>query len=218
MLRTRRPALPGRLRGPVAVLATLAVAGLAGLGIRYAGVAGEGRLDAAVDAAIIGWFAGLDLTRIAYLADPIGVVIGAVAVAVAAVATRRWRVAAVALLGPLLAGVATTTLQPLVGRTLQGGFALPSGHTAGATAVAAVAVLLALGLARRRIRALAVAGFALVVLISAVMAVSLIASGFHYLTDTVAGFCTGAAAVATVALAVDPIVDRASRKFRPSTC
>ena len=53
-----------------------------------------------------------------------------------------------AVVGPGLTGVCTTLLKPALGRTIEGGFAFPSGHTGGATSLGLVAALLVISLLR----------------------------------------------------------------------
>jgi len=65
---------------------------------------------------------------------------GAALIAGVCLLLGRRRLAALAVLGPGLAGVATTVLKPAIGRQLDvpAGlwFSFPSGHTAGAAAIA----------------------------------------------------------------------------------
>lgn len=212
LARQPTPALAEPLRRPAVGVAAVAAAGFTVLGIRYAGVVGHGTLDSAAEAAITPWLAqhaGV-LRRIVFLADPQGVVVAAALIAVACVLLRRRRLAVVAVLGPLVTGLATTGLQPLIGRTHDGGFALPSGHAGGATAIAVVAALIAVSFAVRRLwTGVALAAVA-VLAVAAVMTVGLIVNDFHYLTDAVAGFCTGVAFVLATAMIVDAVADRVS--------
>lgn len=217
LARQPTPALAEPLRRPAVGVAAVAAAGLTVLGIRYAGVVGHGTLDSEAEAAITPWLAphaGV-LRRIVFLADPQGVVIAAALIAVACLLMRRRRLAVVAVLGPLVTGLATTGLQPLIGRTHDGGFALPSGHAGGATAIAVVLALIALSFAGRRLRSTLLLAALGVLGVATVMTLGLVVNDFHYLTDAVAGFCTAVAFVLATALVVDAVTDRAGVRDLP---
>jgi undecaprenyl-diphosphatase len=117
---------------------------------------------------------------------------------------RRWRLAAVAAIGPLSAVGTTTALKPLVERTIHGStLAFPSGHTAFATAAALLLGLLVIGVFRPG-RAVGGAVLAVLALVAgAVMAVDQIVLDAHYPTDTVGGFFTAITVVLVVALLAD---------------
>jgi hypothetical protein len=143
------------------------------------------------------------LLAVVPLGHPSTVLAGAVLLSGAGLALRRPRLAAVALIAPLLTGAVTHVLQSLIGRTLNGGFAMPSGHTAGATSIAIVVALVGIGLAGRRRTPVAIFGGIAVLLVAATMAVALVVNQLHYLTDIVDGFCAAVALVLGVALAAD---------------
>jgi undecaprenyl-diphosphatase len=114
--------------------------------------------------------------------------------------------------GPGLTGVATTTLKPIIGRTIDGAFAFPSGHTGGATALGVVAALLVvtvLGTATGASAFLVAAG---ALVSGGPMALALVAYRAHYPTDTVGGFCVAVAVVLTSAL----VIERWPRRRRSS--
>lgn len=67
----------------------------------------------------------------------------------------RWSLAASAVLGPLLTMVVTETAKRLVDRTIGGGLALPSGHTAGTTSILLVVALVAIGRLGTHVRVMA---------------------------------------------------------------
>ena len=102
----------------------------------------------------------------------------------------------------------TTGLKPLLGRTIGDGFAYPSGHTGGATALGLVAALLVISLARPG-RA---AGIGIVaasgVLCGGVVGMAMVAIGAHYPTDVVGGYCTAVAVVCGAALTLDRRAER----------
>jgi len=189
-----------------AVLAALLLILLA---VRYAGVAGAGPLESRWDV----WLLGAAGTRrgalrgVVRLGDAPFMIAATCALAAASVALRRHRLAIVALVGPGLTLLTTTVLQPVIGRTVNGGYALPSGHTAGITAVLTVGSLLVIGLpGGRRGGILAAVTVALGTLAGgATMGVALIANGLHVLTDTIAGFCAAVAIVLGTALSVDAL-------------
>jgi membrane-associated phospholipid phosphatase len=215
-----RPALPAGLRGPIGVVAVLSGLLVAVLAARYAGDATAGPLDRWVESALGGLLPehgqqGAYLVELA--GEPVSVVVLAGLLAAVCLATRRRRLAVVAVAGPGATGLVTTLLKPVTGRTIDGGngagptLAYPSGHTAAVTALAFVGALLVVDLLRaRRLPALLVvvtgAGAA-----GAVMALTLVGLDIHYPTDTVGGFFTAMAVVPATALLVDRIAGRRRR-------
>jgi len=201
--------VPHAARRSVAVVVFVSSVVVAVLGARYAGVDGPGRWDAlgmtVVDRGLAPYSG--DLRAAARLLSP--TVAGAAALLVAGIAviTRRPRLAIVALVGAAMTGTATTVLQKLVDRRLNGTEALPSGHTAAATALAVAVVLLWVSAARRRAGLVTALGVAAVLLTGTAMSTALVAGGLHVPTDTVAGFCTGLSAVLGVALVVDRVAE-----------
>jgi hypothetical protein len=204
-LHTSAPVLGPTARRPVVAVVALAAGTVALLAVRYWGVAGPGSVESV-------WATYLRqalahhreiLLAVVPIGHPSSVLAGAVLLSGAGLALRRPRLAAVALVAPLLTGAVTDVLQSLIGRTLNGGFAMPSGHTAGATSIAIVVALVGVGLAGRCRRPVAIFGGIAVLLVAATMAVALVVNQLHYVTDTVAGFCTAVALVLGVALVVD---------------
>lgn len=201
---------PGARRVCV-VLVVLAVGAAVALAVRYAGAATAGRLDSGLIRVVDGVPEAFRLAvrPAVWLGDPELVVGCALGVALVGLLTRRYRLAVVAVLGPMLTGGAVLVLQPAIGRTLDGVDALPSGHTAGAVALALVVALagtaLPLGLPERWVFGLAAVAVAAV---SALVAFALVGNGLHYPTDTVAGLCTAVAGVLGAALATDLLADR----------
>jgi membrane-associated phospholipid phosphatase len=129
-----------------------------------------------------------------------------VAVAVLASAVAFWlgrrRLAAVALIGPGLTGLATTSLKPMIDRTIvDGELAFPSGHTAGAAALGLVAAIAVIGVLRPRPGALAL--LAASVVPAAIAGTGMVLLGAHYPTDVLGGYTVAVAVVLGVALAVD---------------
>lgn len=196
--------VPGPLRRPLILAAALAVVVFVGLAVRYAGTTGAGSLDARVAALIDPIGAHQRLTQIsATLGSPLAVVTLALALAALCYALGRRRLALLALVGPGVTGVLTTVLKPALGRTLGDGFAYPSGHTGGATALGLVAALLVISYVRpgrtAAIAILAAGG----VLCGGVVGAAVVAVNAHYPTDVVGGFCTAVAVVCTAAIALD---------------
>src|SRR5262249_50899030 len=93
-------------------------------------------------------------------------------------------------------------LNPLAGRTLLGFLSFPSGHATGTFALAtAITVLLAGAPGMRRAVRLAVVVTAFAV--ASAVAAAMIALGFHYFTDAVAGAAVGTGTVLATALVLD---------------
>ncbi|WP_307787885.1 PA-phosphatase [Mycolicibacterium sp. S2-37] len=108
----------------------------------------------------------------------------------AALWRRRWRLAVVVAVCPLVGIAAAQAMKRLFGRELDGAVAYPSGHVT-ALVVAAGMVVLVTG-ANRWVLAIAV------VLIAAGMYA--VGTTFHYFTDTVGAFLLGTAVVAVGAV------------------
>jgi membrane-associated phospholipid phosphatase len=103
-------------------------------------------------------------------------------------------------------------LKPALGRTIDGGFAFPSGHTGGGTSLGLVAALLAISLLRPgRVGALVILAVGAVGIGGSVGA-AMVALNAHYPTDTVGGFCTAVVVVCGAAL----LLDRLATALAPS--
>jgi membrane-associated phospholipid phosphatase len=210
---------PGARRAVVAVIA-LCVADVAALGIRYAGHRSAGPFDASVDH----WFTShlgltsVPLTALTWLGDPGPVVLITAIMALACLWARWWRGVALAVLAiPAANGLTEDVLKPVIDRTIEGLLSLPSGHTTAAFSLATVAAVLfsrtRVGHRRRTSRLLMAVAYALAVAV----AVAMVAQGFHYFTDTVAGVGTGVAVPLIGALLIDTVADRwAARAAEPS--
>ena len=168
-------------------------------------IAQAGPFDASVDR----WFQsqlGLTspvLTALTWLGDPRPVTFITALIALGCAWTRWWRGVALAVLAvPAASGLTEGILKPLIGRTIGGWLSLPSGHT---TAVFSVATMGAILLSRTRAgRLLTVAAY----LLAAAVAASMVAQGYHYFTDTIAGAGVGAGTVLTGALLIDGAAGR----------
>jgi membrane-associated phospholipid phosphatase len=107
-------------------------------------------------------------------------------------ASRRWRLAAVVVVSPLVGIVLARSLKELFGRENDGAFAYPSGHTTVAVVVSGM-IVLAAGAAMWAV----LAAVAFVVLAMIGQAVT-----YHYFTDTVGALMLGSAVVCMAAVAV----------------
>nr|WP_255426747.1 phosphatase PAP2 family protein [Pseudonocardia sp. C8] len=121
-----------------------------------------------------------------------------------------WRCVALATAGPVACGAAVLLLQPAIGRTLNGGDALPSGHTTAAVCTAMVVLLVGPRLAGRRVPR--VAGAPVVVAVTVIMGTTLITNGLHVPSDILAGAVAGVAGVLSTAFLIDRIAERQHAK------
>ncbi|MGQ0719390.1 MAG: phosphatase PAP2 family protein [Pseudonocardiales bacterium] len=211
------PLVPRRIRRSATALAVACALVLVALAARYRDTDAAGQLDIAAMSRIQDLLANhsQELWLIVRLGGPVPIFAMAVLLASVSLATRRPRLAVLAFAGPGATGVVTTVLQPLVGRTLEGDFSLPSGHTGVATAISAVAALVVIGLVRTRLVTVAAVAAAVVFAVGTVMGIALIANGLHYPTDVVAGFCAALAIVLVLGLVLDSIKPRARRRSAP---
>ncbi len=211
------PALPAPLRRPTAAVAVLAALVLTALAARYAGESAPSRLDTWVQTAVEGLWPepGLGALVIDFVGEPLGVALLVALLTTVCLALGRWRLAVVVVAGLGMTGVVTTVLKPVVGRTINGGFlAYPSGHTATATVLALVVMLLLVDLlgARRLPGVLLIMSGAGVA--GAGMALSQIALGAHYPTDTIGGFCAALVVLPATAYLVDSFPEPRSSRTR----
>jgi len=180
------------------------------LGICFAHQSQPDRLDQAVDNRVISALAGHSalLHRVIYLGEPVPVTVLTVVLVLACLVARNWPGALLVTISVPAAEVVTEfILKPLIGRTMGGdGFSYPSGHTTGVFVLASCFALLLAGRqwpgipARLRL-ALAVTAFA----VASVVAICLVAVGFHYFTDTIGGAAVATGTVLVVALAIDKL-------------
>lgn len=189
------------------------------LGVRYAGDASAGRIDArtgdAVDA-VTGDHWRFFGRVIEFGSPPFVVLVGGLLAGLCLLLGRR-RLAVLAIVGPGLTGLATTVFKPLFGRTIgdPAGFAYPSGHTGGATAIALVGALLLVSLVPAgRGAALALVGAA-VLLAGGAVGAGMVTVGAHYPTDTVGGFCVAVAIGLGAASVIDRVADRRAARRGP---
>jgi membrane-associated phospholipid phosphatase len=135
-----------------------------------------------------------------------------VTAAVAAAGCRRWRVAVLAVLGPLIAVFASEgVFKPLIGRPRGGSSyptadSFPSGHETGLTAMLVVlSVLLLRTTWHAAVKAAVLLIFAAWAALGAVGLVRIFA---HYPSDTVGALCVSLAVVLSTALLIDVVADR----------
>jgi len=201
------PLLPPGTHRRAALLAAGCVVVTAGLAVAFGHQARADRLDAIVDARIqsaLGGYQG-PLHLLTRLGGLFSVAELTAALVLACLVTRRWRGAVLAGL-PVPAAVALTefVLKPLVGRSIHGYPSFPSGHATAMFALAATCAVLLANPPRpwlsRAVRMLLVAG---AVLVAAAVPVAMVALGFHYFTDIVAGTAVGIGTVLLAALLID---------------
>lgn len=199
-------ALSAPLRGPLAIVAILAALVFTVLAVRYAGAVAAGRLDKWAQSAVQSLLPepGLGALLIDFLGEPLPAIALVGLLAAVCLAVGRRRLAVVAVAGSAMTGVATTVFKPVIGRTIHGGFlAYPSGHTAAVTALALVVMLLLVDL----LGAGKLPGLLLILSGASVaggaMALSQVALGAHYPTDTVGGFCAAIVIVPATAYLID---------------
>jgi membrane-associated phospholipid phosphatase len=216
--RPPRPLLTAGTRRAAAVVIAVCVAVVAALAIRYAGHTQAGPFDASVDR----WFQsqlGLTspvLTALTWLGDPVPVTSIVILIALGCARARWWRGVALAVLAvPAASGLTEGILKPLIGRTIDGQLSLPSGHTTAVFSMATLgAVLLANGpgqaSSRRTRRLLTLAAYGL----ATAVAVAMVAQGFHYFTDTIAGVGVGVGTVLLAAFLIDAVAGRLARRGR----
>ena len=204
-----RSLLPPGTHRPVALLVTGCVVVTTCLALAFGHQARAGRLDAAVDARIkgaLGSYQGA-LHLLTLLGGLLSVAALTAALVLACLVTRWWRGAALAGVAvPAAVALTEFVLKPLVGRSIRGYPSFPSGHATAMFALAATCAVLLANPPRPRLsragRLLLVAG---AVLVAAVVAVGMVALGFHYFTDIVAGMAVGTGTVLLTALLIDRV-------------
>jgi undecaprenyl-diphosphatase len=201
---------------PVFLLGVLLVGVLS---VRYAGGEEAGRIDRALAALVPMHHEVLARAgeALADLGDPIPVAVLLALLAAAAWWWRGGRGLALVVLAPGAAMVTTSlVLKPMVQRTRDGSLAFPSGHTTAVAAIAATAAILVLGTPAlaARVRRLAAAGLALLVV---VVGICLVGRGYHYPTDVLGALGVVVAVVPPAALAVDAFADLGDDGAAPGT-
>jgi len=202
-----RPLLPPPAR-PLAWMLTAGCAVIvAGLPVLFAHHSGLDWLDRSVDPRIQGMYGARD-DLLRWLARPgelIPVAALTVIIAVACLVTGRVNGAVLAAVSvPGAVELTERVLKPFVGRTKLGFLSYPSGHATSTFALAAVLAVLMLhppGRALTPVLRLIIPAVA--VALACVVSTAMIALGFHYFTDTIAGATVGIGTAAATALVLD---------------
>jgi undecaprenyl-diphosphatase len=181
------------------------------LGVRYAGSRRPSRLDVALIHGVHASVGEKDWVAASLVSpsSPAAVYVVIAVTVLLALLARRRELAVLAVVGPALA-VAVVELvgKPVVDRRLAGYLCYPSGHTAGTLSALTVAMLgLAAG-ARIVRRVLALVVWAV---ISAAVMVGIVAMGYHYPTDTIAGLGVALGVVLPLAVLADVFTVRRVR-------
>lgn len=203
-----RRLLPAPIRGAAAVLAGACAVVFVVLAIVYSGSRTAGRLDDRLFAVLPD--AGTAKRALNHLATTAPLVaFGVVVVATTAMlAARRWRDAVFTAAAPALTLLVAEVGKRVVDRTTDGFLALPSGHTAGITAVALTVAVLLLQRSPEHVVGTAVLGWLVASLLGAGMGLVMVALHDHYPTDTLAGYCAAVATTLGVAFAIDLVTER----------
>jgi membrane-associated phospholipid phosphatase len=212
-----RPLLPDAARRPAVAIVAVCAVTTALLGASLGHGAHTDRVDAVLDARVRAGLAGHHalLEALARPGDLPAIAAATAILVLACLLRRRYRGAALLAISiPAAAVITERLLKPLVGRTSLGFLSFPSGHATGTFALAtAIAVLLA-GVPRvPRASRLAIAAIAFA--IAAIVATAMIALGFHYFTDAVAGAAVGIGTVLAAALVLDLLMLAWRSRERP---
>ena len=186
------------------------------LGVLFAGQTRADGFDGAVDASFIAFFAGHRdlLPWLAKPGTPMPAIVISAVIAAGCLIAGRLNGAVLALTAvPAADGLTDGLLKPVFHRTYLGGIVFPSGHTTAAVALAAtLAVLLLVPPQRSSTRVARVLLVAIFCVAAALVATAVIALRWHYFTDTMAGAAVGVGTVCALALILDLVWDRASRR------
>ena len=200
-----RPLLSDAARLPAVAVVAACVLTTALLGASLGHGAHTDRVDTAVDAGVKASLAGHHrlLLVLAWLGDLPAIIAMTAILILACLLWRRYRGAVLLAISiPAAAVITERLIKPLVGRTALGFLSFPSGHATGTFALAtAIAVLLAGAAGVPRVVRLAVVVTAFA--IASAVAAAMIALGFHYFTDAVAGAAVGTGTVLATALVLD---------------
>lgn len=207
--RPARPALPSRLRIPLAVSSAVALVVLVVLAVRFAGHSEPSAFDAWT-VRVTAWSASdpydprTPVWLVATAGDP-----PVAAVLVLILVVLCWwlgnkRLAVLAVAGTIVTGGVSTVLKPIIGRTINGGYlSYPSGHTAFLTGVGLVTGLLLADRLRTSRAGAVVLVLGCATVVGAVEGWAQAASVIHYATDTIGGFCTALVLFPSTAWLID---------------
>jgi membrane-associated phospholipid phosphatase len=201
-------------------LAAVVVAACAGTTALLGASLGHGAhtdpVDTAVDSRVRAILAGhLKLLELLARLGDLPAITGITAILVlACLLRRRYRGAALlALSGPAAAVITERLLKPLVGRTALGFLSFPSGHATGTFALATAITVLLAG-APGAPRAVRLAASVIAFAVASAVAAAMVALGFHYFTDAVAGAAVGIGTVLATALLLDLAIQAWRRSGR----
>jgi len=202
-----RPLLPPGMRWWAAVLAAGCVVVTACLALAFGHQGRADPLDAVVDARIQGLLDSYPrpLHLVSRLGGLLSVAELTAALVLACLVTRRWRGAVLAALAvPVAMTLTEFVLKPLVGRSIHGYDSFPSGHATAMFALASICAVLLANPPRSRlpraVRLMLVAG---AVLVAVAVPVAMVAQGFHYFTDILAGSAVGVGTVLLITFLID---------------
>jgi membrane-associated phospholipid phosphatase len=202
-----RPLLRPGMHRWAALLVAGCVVVTASLALAFGHQGRPDRLDAIVDTRLqssLGGYQG-PLHLLSRLGGLLSVAELTAALVLACLVTRRWRGAVLATLAvPVAMTLTEFVLKPLVGRSIRGYASFPSGHATAMFALAAICVVLLANPPRQRLpRAMRLLLAAGAVLLAVAVPVAMVAQGFHYFTDIVAGAAVGAGTVLLITLLID---------------
>jgi undecaprenyl-diphosphatase len=205
------------MRGLAVVVVVAATSIVAALGMRYAGEGYPRWLDQVALTLARDWFpvARRPARLVIGLFDPVPLGVLVAALTGVCLALKRRRLAVLAVAGPVVSGLATTLLKPLIERTKNGDLVYPSGHMAACVAVALVLALLLVSLGQPRPWVRIAVLTAIPAVAGAGMGLAMTVTNYHYLTDAVGGFCVAVAVVTSLALLLDRWPVSGSHGVRP---
>jgi undecaprenyl-diphosphatase len=212
-----RPLLSDAARVPAAAIVAACVVTTVLLGATLGHGAHTDRVDTVIDARVHASLAGhlRLLAALDRLGDVPAIAVMTAVLALACLLLRRYRGAALLAISiPAAAVITERLLKPLVGRTSLGFLSFPSGHATGTFALAAAITVLLAG-APRVPSAVRLAAAVIAFVVAAAVAATMIALGFHYFTDAVAGAAVGTGAVLATALLIDLVMLVWLRSRRP---
>lgn len=219
--RGSRPVARPLLSGAARLLAVAVVAACALTTALLGASLGHGRhtdrVDAAVDIRVQTSLAGHHnlLLVLAWLGDLPAITVMTAMLALACLLWRRYRAAMLLVISiPAAAVITERLLKPIVGRTALGFLSFPSGHATGTFALA-TAITVVLAGASGIPRAARLAAVVTAVAGASAVSAAMIALGFHYFTDAVAGAAVGAGAVLATAMALDLLMLAWRRSHEP---
>jgi len=200
-----RPLLPDATRLPAALIVAASALTTALLGAWLGPERHADRVDTVIDAKVQASLVGHP--KLLALLDRLGdlpAIAGMTAVLIlACLLWRRYRGAALLAISiPAAAVITERLLKPLAGRTLLGFLSFPSGHATGTFALATAITVLLAGAPGVR-RAVRLAASVIAFAVASAVAAAMIALGFHYFTDAVAGAAVGSGTVLATALVID---------------